>query len=985
MARMRVHELAKELDMNSKELLDKILKMGIVVKNHMSTLSESAIAKIREHLQGDGTKQVEEKRIGRQVIRRRKKIEVEEPAEVEVAGAEAATESLEKEAEVAVEEPAAVEVPVATAVKPAVEPVEIPQAAEPLEEEPTPPVPPAIEAPKIEEVREEAPATVAEASPAEPVPEEPALHEAAEAEAAPDETLTKPVEAQEPTMPPEAVEAAFPGPLPSELADEEAAKAVAVERDEEDRPARIISRPEPVRVAVEPLDEPVVVSDEGVEEDEKGKKKKGKRRRRKRRKDEPARIISLPEVIPVESEEEPEVPPSVVRFIPEEEISREPLRKKRLRPEEEPPLPEKKLRKGRKEVVGREDLYTKKELRAQDERGKRGLRREDLGPQKPQITVPKAIKRRIRIDEAITVANLARQMGVKATEIIKKLLVLGLPANINQAIDFDAAALVAADFDYEVEKAGFEEEEILHTAEDRPEDLQLRPPVVTVMGHVDHGKTSLLDAIRHTKVIDQEAGGITQHIGAYFVELDGRHITFLDTPGHEAFTAMRARGSKVTDIVILVVAADDGVMQQTVEAINHAKAAGVPIMVAINKIDKPNANPDRVKRELSEHGLLPEQWGGDVTTVEISAKKKIGIEDLLEMVLLQAELMELKANPNKPARGRVIEAKLDKGRGPVATILVQEGTLREGDAYVCGTYSGRVRSMFNDKGLRIAAAGPSVPVEVLGLSGVPNAGDDFVVLADEKQAKLVAEHRQLKAREKELSRTTKVTLEKLYEQIRDGQIKEINVILKTDVQGSLEAIRDSLLKLSTPEVKVSLIHAGTGAVSESDIMLASASNAIIIGFNVRADAKAQELAEQEKVSIRYYDVIYQILDDIKDAMVGLLEPQYQEQIVGRAEVRQTFHISRIGTVAGCYVTDGKVERSAKVRILRDGVVVWDGKISSLKRFKDDAREVKAGFECGLTIENFNDIKVGDVLEVYQLVEVAPVLETRPSQEDRPQP
>ena len=985
MARMRVHELAKELDMNSKELLDKILKMGIVVKNHMSTLSESAIAKIREHLQGDGTKQVEEKRIGRQVIRRRKKMEVEGPAEVEVAGAEAAPEILEKESEVAMEEPAAVEVPLATPVKPAVEPVEIPQAEEPLTEKPTLPVPPAVEAPKVEDLREEAPATVAEVPPAEPVPEEPALQEAAEAEAAPEETSAELVQAQELTMPPKAAEEAVPGPSPSALADEEAAEPAAEDVEEVDRPARIISRPEPVRVAVEPVEEPAVVSEEGEEEDEKGKKKKGKRRRRKRRKDEPARIISLPEVIPAEPEEEPEVPPTVVRFIPEQEISREPLRKKRLRPEEEPTLPEKKLRKGRKEVVGREDLYTKKELRAQDERGKGGLRREDLGPQKPQITVPKAIKRRVRIDEAITVANLARQMGVKATEIIKKLLALGLPANINQAIDFDAAALVAAEFDYEVEKAGFEEEEILHTAEDRPEDLQPRPPVVTVMGHVDHGKTSLLDAIRHTKVIDEEAGGITQHIGAYFVELDGRHITFLDTPGHEAFTAMRARGAKVTDIVVLVVAADDGVMQQTVEAINHAKAAGVPIMVAINKIDKANANPDRVKRELSEHGLLPEEWGGDVTMVEISAKKKIGIEDLLEMVLLQAELLELKANPKKPARGRVIEAKLDKGRGPVATILVQEGTLREGDAYVCGTYAGRVRSMFNDKGQRIAAAGPSVPVEVLGLSGVPNAGDDFVVLADEKQAKLVAEHRQLKAREKELSKTTKVTLEKLYEQIRDGQIKEINVILKTDVQGSLEAIRDSLLKLSTPEVKVSLIHAGTGAVSESDIMLASASNAIIIAFNVRADAKAQELAEQEKVSIRYYDVIYQILDDIKDAMVGLLEPQYQEQIVGRAEVRQTFHISRIGTVAGCYVTDGKVERNAKVRILRDGVVVWDGKISSLKRFKDDAREVKAGFECGLTIENYNDIKVGDMLEVYQLVEVAPVLETSPSHEDRPQP
>lgn len=979
MARMRVHELAKELDMNTKELLDRILKMGISVKNHMSTLSDSAIAKIRDHLQGETAKHVEEKRIGRQVIRRRKRTAAEEAAEAETVAAVEDVGVYPEEEVTPLQEEAVQEEETPAAPSPA-------GPSAPIPEESVPPVSPVVEIPPAEEPpapppeRTPEPAEVVQPVPEEPVLVEPVVREAAE-EAVPEEpSAMEPVAFKRPEAEPEPVPKAPEEPLPPSeeepMAEEIETEGVVAEpvslEPAEAEAARVI----PLRDV-----EAEAAVEEGEEED-KGKKKKAKRRRRKRRKDEPARIISLPEVIPVEPEEEPEVPPTVVRFIPEQEITREPLRKKRIRADEEPVSPEKKLRKGRKEVVGREELYTKKELRAQDERGKAGPRREELGPQKPVVTVPKAIKRRIRIDEAITVANLAKHIGVKATEIIKKLLLLGLPANINQAIDYDAAALVAAEFGYEVEKAGFEEEDILHSAEDRPEDLQPRPPVVTVMGHVDHGKTSLLDAIRHTKVIDQEAGGITQHIGAYFVELDGRHITFLDTPGHEAFTAMRARGAKVTDIVILVVAADDGVMQQTVEAINHAKAAGVPIMVAINKIDKPNANPDRVKRELSEHGLLPEEWGGDVTMVEISAKKKIGIEDLLEMVLLQAELLELKANPNKTARGRVIEAKLDKGRGPVATILVQEGTLREGDAYVCGTYSGRVRSMFNDKGQKITSAGPSVPVEVLGLSGVPNAGDDFVVLADEKQAKLVAEHRQLKAREKELSRTTKVTLEKLYEQIRDGQVKEINVILKTDVQGSMEAIRDSLLKLSTADVKVNLIHAGTGAVSESDVMLASASNAVIIGFNVRADAKAQDLAEQEKVSIRYYDVIYQILDDIKDAMVGLLEPQYEEQVVGRAEVRQTFHISRIGTVAGCYVTDGKVERNAKVRLIRDGVVVWDGKISSLKRFKDDAREVKAGFECGLTIENFNDIKVGDLLEVYQMVEVAPTLETGPSQEER---
>jgi translation initiation factor IF-2 len=420
-----------------------------------------------------------------------------------------------------------------------------------------------------------------------------------------------------------------------------------------------------------------------------------------------------------------------------------------------------------------------------------------------------------------------------------------------------------------------------------------------------------------------------------------------------------------------VVAADDGVMQQTVEAINHAKAAQVPIIVAVNKVDKPNANIERVKRELADQGLVSSEWGGDVTMVEVSAKKRMGIEELLEMVLLQAEMMELKANPNKPARGHVIEAKLDKGRGPVATILIQEGTLKSGDAYVCGVHSGRVRTMYNDRGQRMEQAPPSVPVEVVGFSGVPNAGDDFIVLSDDKQAKVVAEHRLARQREKELSRSTKVTLEKLYEQIREGAIKELNVIVRTDVQGSLEAISDSLVKLSTTDVKVNVLHSATGAITETDIMLASASNAIVIGFNVRGDAKVQELADQEKVDVRYYDVIYQILNDIRDAMVGMLEPEYQENVLGRAEVRQTFGVPKVGTIAGCYVLDGHIERGARVRVLRDQVVLYDGKINSLKRFKDDVKEAKAGFECGIGIENFNDIKVNDILEAYQLQEVKP--------------
>ncbi|HBD08368.1 MAG TPA: translation initiation factor IF-2, partial [Syntrophobacteraceae bacterium] len=763
------------------------------------------------------------------------------------------------------------------------------------------------------------------------------------------------------------------------------------ERESELMPPSQVEMLQPPPSLAESAVTPVVfgeaVEESTTDEEGEGKPKKAKKRRRKKaRKDEPARIIKLPDLIAEEPEieEEPDLPPVVARRIvpTETEAGRDLVRKKKPKlGEPEAPLPERKrtVPGSRKEVIEREDLYSKKELAAQADR-ERG-RGKGKGPilkeaRKTEITTPKAIKRRIRIDEAITLSSLARQMGVKAGELIKRLLLLGLPANINQAIDFDTATVLAVDFDFEVEKAGFEEDDILQVQEDRPEDMHTRPPVITVMGHVDHGKTSLLDAIRHTNVIEGEAGGITQHIGAYYVKLDHGDVVFLDTPGHEAFTAMRARGAKVTDIVILVVAADDGVMQQTVEAINHAKAAEVPILVAINKVDKPNANIERVKRELADHGLISGEWGGDVTMVEVSAKKRLGIEELLEMVLLQAELMELKANPSKPARGHVIEAKLDKGRGPVATILIQEGTLKAGDVYVCGVHSGRVRTMYNDRGHKIEEASPSIPVEVVGFSGVPNAGDDFVVLVDEKQAKVVAEHRLAKVREKELSRTTKVTLEHLYEQIRDGAIKELNVIVRTDVQGSLEAITESLTKLSTADVKVNVIHSATGAMTETDVMLASASNAFVIGFNVRADAKVQELADNEKVDVRYYDVIYQILSDVRDAMVGMLEPVYQESVMGRAEVRQVFTVPKMGTIAGCSVLDGRVERGAKVRVLRDQVVVYDGRIGSLRRFKDDVKEVKAGFECGIGIENFNDIKLNDVFEVYQLQEVKPTLDVQ---------
>ena len=592
--------------------------------------------------------------------------------------------------------------------------------------------------------------------------------------------------------------------------------------------------------------------------------------------------------------------------------------------------------------------------------------------QETEVAVPK----KILIPESMTVQELAKIMGKTAAEVIKKLLNYGILATINQEIDADTATIIATDFGFEVTIQKEEKEDIwlMEETPDDPETLEPRPPIVTVMGHVDHGKTSLLDAIRQTNVTATEAGGITQHIGAYQVEHNGRKITFLDTPGHEAFTAMRARGAQVTDIAILVVAADDGVMPQTIEAINHAKAAGVPIIVAVNKIDKPNAQPDRVKQQLTEYGLIPEAWGGDTVFVEVSALKKIGIEELLEMILLVADLKELKANPNKPARGTVVEAQLDKGRGPVATVLVQSGSLNVGDAVVVGLTFGRVRALVDDKGRRVKKATPSMPVEVLGLNDVPSAGDILVVVEDEKTARTLAEKRQSQKREEELKASNKVTLEDLFKHIQEGKIKELNIVLKADVHGSVEAIKQSLTRLSTEEVKVNVIHAGVGAITETDIMLASASNAIVIGFNVRPDSNARKLAETEKIDVRVYRIIYELLDDIKAAMAGLLEPEHKEVILGRAEVRKTFKASKIGTIAGLYVLEGKIVRSAKVRVIRDGVVVFEGNIDSLKRFKDDVREVAQGYECGLTIEKFNDIHEGDIIEAFTIEEVQRTLE-----------
>ncbi len=577
----------------------------------------------------------------------------------------------------------------------------------------------------------------------------------------------------------------------------------------------------------------------------------------------------------------------------------------------------------------------------------------------------------IKFGGILTVSELGKLLGKTPAEIITSLIKKGIMATINQEVDIDTANDIAFECGCEIEVEVEEEEEIegIEIEEDKEEDLVYRPPIVTVMGHVDHGKTTLLDSIRNTNVTEKEAGGITQHIGASVVNISGKKITFLDTPGHEAFTSMRARGAQVTDIAILIVAADDGIMPQTVEAINHAKAAQVPIIVAINKIDKPAANPDRVKQELSEHGLLVEDWGGDIISVPVSAKQNENIDTLLEMILLVAEMEELKANPNRKATGIVIEGELDKGRGPVATVVVQNGTLKVGDPIVVGSTYGKVRAMLDDKGKNVKKAGPATPVEILGISDVPQAGDQFIVVGSDKIARSVSEKRKDKIRAAQMKASQKVSLDDLFQQMQEGAVKELNVIIKADVQGSVQAVKQAFEKLSDEEVAVKVIHGGVGAITESDIMLASASNAIIIGFNVRPVSGAKSLAERESVDVRTYRIIYDAIEDVKDAMTGMLEPEFVEEELGKAEIRNTFKVSGVGTIAGCYVTEGKMVRSAQIRLVRDGIVIHDGKLASLKRFKDDAKEVAKGYECGMSIENFNDIKEGDFIEAYTMKEV----------------
>ena len=871
MAKIRVYELARTLNMNNKELLQKLEEMEIEVKSHMSSLDEQTVELIKTNLLGrKPAETVEETRVKPTVIRRRKK-------------------QVKAEA------------------------VEAPQ-------------PEAEEAP-AEEVAEAKKASKSKKRVKKAEPEAAETTEAAEGEAAveaPEKPITK--------------KKAKPA---------EKAKPVKKKKGKKEVAAKIIKLPVKPKV-VKPKKE------EAVAEPEKVVAKKEK-----------AKVTKFP----APKQPEPKAEPTPEEVKPKEK------KKKRKRKDEDlkdAKFFKKKISFRRKEVIEGEDLYAGAPKRVR--KARKGARAQIVKGQKTQITTPKAIKRRIRIDDSIVLSDLAKRMGIKASEMIARLMVQGVMATVNQTIDFETASLVAGEFEYEVEKAAFEEETVLKVVKDEPEQLAARPPVVTIMGHVDHGKTSMLDVIRKTQVTEGEAGGITQHIGAYNVSTDKGQIVFLDTPGHEAFTAMRSRGASVTDIVILVVAADDGVMPQTVEAINHARVAGVPIIVAVNKIDKENAEPEKVQRELAEEGLLPEDWGGETIFVLVSAKTHEGLDNLLEMVLLQAEMLELKANPEKLAIGHVVEAKLDSGRGPVATVLIKEGTLRTGTPVVCGVHFGKVRAMLNDLGHQVQTAGPAIPVEVIGLSGVPMAGDDLVALEDDKSAKQVSMHRLQRYRSKELAKTSRLSLDKLYESLQAGEAKDLNIIIKADVNGSIEALIDSMTKLSNEEVNINVIHSATGTISESDVSLATVSEAIIIGFNVRPTPKVQEMAQEEHVDMRFYNVIYDVIKDIQDAMVGLMESTFEERVLGRAEVRETFHIPRVGTIAGCYVTDGRIERGQLIRVLRDGVVSYEGKIGSLRRFKDDAREVQTGFECGIGIENFNDVKNGDILECYYLEEIKPVIE-----------
>ena len=911
MSKVRIYDLAKEFGLKSKELADKLIAMGYAVASPSSSVDDDVAADIRRKLMGAASPDPETER-----IELKSKPEPASKARTVIRRRSKADkeEAAKKQEEVE-----------ALALEAEVQALEVrlqgTAAQQPVSSEETAPPPQAEESPQ-----EEMDARAAEKMAAveqEAVTGEPVTDGAGAAEAADEQTAAL-LEAA-PEQPPvggEAVE--DEARKPKQLAKvvgrvvipvpEKRAKPVLK------KPTRPSSRPLPGEISV----------DAPVAKDEAGKNDKAKKKSK--------RVVAV----------QPE----------DEDLGRKAV-------------------KGQKKGKSRIDFTPDGDLEFM--RPRKGRKRKESGRKDlfmPQVAETKAIKRRIKVVATISVGDLAKRMGIKASEVIAALMRLGALTTLNQALDVDTAALVAADFGYEVEQAMTEELELEALREQENEqkgETLPRPPVVTVMGHVDHGKTSILDAIRKTDVARGEAGGITQHIGAYHVQAPSGDLTFVDTPGHAAFTEMRSRGAKVTDIVVLVVAADDGVMDQTKEAIAHAKAAEVSIVVAINKIDKDNADPDRVRRELSDFGLIPEAWGGTTIYCETSAKKGVGIEELLEAIQLQSEILELRAEPNRRAKGTVIEAQLHKGRGPVATMLVQEGTLRPGDHFVAGIYSGKVRMLTNERGEQVQEAGPSIPVEVQGLSGVPQAGDEFVVLTDEKMAKSVASARQLKARETELASASKVSLDNLFEKMAEQEVKELRVILRADVQGTLQAFGQAAENLSTKAIRVRSLHEGTGSITENDIHLAAASDAIIIGFNVRPTVKVKELAEREGVDVRSYDVIYHALEDIEKAMKGMLEPTYEERVIGTADVREVFQVPKVGAVAGCSVIAGKIERNARVRVLREGVVVYTGRIASLRRFKDDVKEVLTGFECGIGVEHFNDIKIGDNLEAFVLDEVEATL------------
>ncbi len=959
MAKVRVYELAKELEMKPIPLLEKIRKMGFEVKSHMSSLDDDVVLTVRKNILGRKGTDKNQDKAKKIIIRRRRG---SSPKNQESQSDQAQEESANNQSAEPVEQSSASENTAA----------DNSEKTEISDQKPTPAntlprkttekkkaeTDSAAKSKKVPEKTSEPAAKIIKPAPRVFAKEtssdkKQALSDmpkpAEKQKTEPEETLKEPL-AEETNASRKLSEE----PLVSKSRGKTKTKTDEEKTDSE--PSAPVEKKKPSASGAAPAKIVKLADPIALENIQKNKSSEDNRSSSVRK--------SLPKSAPADLFAKGMAAPD---FDKESDPFYRQKDKRKNAPGDREEFGKRKKRK-RKSIVEKSDLYD----RSPKKRGKKDNRKK-TNFQKTQITVPKAIKRRIKIDEAIELAELAKRMGIKANEMIAKLMSLGVMATVNQTIDFDTAALVASEFHFEVEKANFEEEDLLQAIEKKDDQAKMisRAPVVTIMGHVDHGKTSLLDVIRESKtnIVAGEAGGITQHIGAYNVETaNGGRITFLDTPGHAAFTAMRSRGAQVTDVVILVVAADDGVMPQTIEAINHSRDANVPVVVAVNKMDKPGADPDRIMRELSEQGLLAEDWGGDVIFVKVSAKTGQGIDELLEMVLLQSEVLELKANPDRNASGYVVESRLDTGRGPVATVLVNQGTLKDGDAVVCGLHSGRVRAMIDDDGNRIDSAGPSTPVEIIGLSGVPDAGDEFIALDSDKDAKQIANHRMQKQRAKELAKKSRANLEKMFENLGTAEVKELKLIVKADVQGSIEALNDSLKDLAKEEVDVKIVHSATGTINESDVALAGVSDAIIIGFNVRPSQQIRKLARDENVDMRFYDVIFEVINDIKTALEGLMPSTFEEIIIGQAQVRETFVVPRVGTIAGCYITDGKVIRGKNVRLLRDGVIKCDTQLSSLRRFKDDVKEVDQGFECGIGLEKFNDIKPDDVIECYEVEE-----------------